>query len=214
MTLERDRVFTEVRRDILSCDLRPGETLSEAELARRYGVSKTPVRDAMQRLEQEGLVEIEPRKGHRVRPISMQEAGDLIEVRAILESAAVAKVAREAEDDELVALDAFRTADIGDVAAFADYNRQFHIHLADLSRNQRLAEEIRRMMEFYDRLVLVSLASLSRGEGLEAPLSDHHALIDALQARNGRLAQRLMRLHISRSRSAVMKGLGRQPVVA
>lgn len=214
MALERDRVLNEVRRDILSCDLRPGETLSEAELARRYGVSKTPVRDAMQRLEQEGLVEIEPRRGHRVRPISMQEAGDLIEVRAILESAAVAKVARVATDAQLAELDAFRGPDTGSVVAFADYNRQFHIVLAELSQNHRLAEEIKRMMEFYDRLVLVSLTSLSRGDGLQAPLADHLTIIDALQARNGRLATRLMRQHIARSRSEVMKGLGRQPVVA
>lgn len=203
-----------MRRDILSCDLRPGELVSEAELARRYGVSKTPVRDALQRLEQEGLVEIEPRRGHRVRPISMQEAGDLIELRAILESAAVAKVARVASDAQLGDLDVFRVTDTSSVVAFADYNCQFHIVLAELSQNHRLAKDIRRMMEFYDRLALVSLNSLSRGVGLQAPLADHLTIIDALQMRNGRLATRLMRQHIARSRSEVMKGLGQQPVVA
>lgn len=212
--MERERIFNLIRQDILSCDIRPGEELREAELARRYGVSKTPVRDAMQRLEFEGLIEIEPRRGHRVRPISVQEAEDLVEVRSILESAAVAKIAKTATDEELAGLDAFRNPGTDDIDAFAAYNRQFHSHLADLSRNRRMAEEIRRMMEFYDRLALVSLTSLSRTVGLEVPLADHCAIIDALQRRNGRLAARLIRQHIARSRSEIMKGLGRQPVVA
>jgi DNA-binding GntR family transcriptional regulator len=211
--MERERIFGLIRRDILACDLMPGSELREAELARRYGVSKTPVRDAMQRLESEGLIETEPRRGHRVRPISMQDAEDLIEVRSILESAAVAKVAKVASDTELRGLDALRRPEADGVDAFAEYNRRFHVSLADLSRNRRLAEEIKRMMEFYDRLALVSLASLSRTVGLEVPLADHCAIIDALQARNGRLAARLVRQHVARSRTAIMKGLGRQPIV-
>ena len=211
--MERERIFSLIRENILACELMPGAELREAELARRYGVSKTPVRDAMQRLEYEGLIEIEPRRGHRVRPISMRDAEDLIEVRSILESAAVTKAAKVACDAELQSLDTFRRPNAGGVDAFAEYNRKFHIALAELSRNRRLAEEITRMMEFYDRLALVSLASLSKSVGLEMPLADHCAIIDSLQARNGRLAARQMRQHVARSRSAIMKGLGRLPVV-
>ena len=211
--MERERIFGLIRRDILACDLMPGSELREAELARRYGVSKTPVRDAMQRLESEGLIQTEPRRGHRVRPISMQDAEDLIEVRSILESAAVAKVATVASEEELKGLDALRRPEADGVDAFAEYNRRFHVCLADLSRNRRLAEETKRMMEFYDRLALVSLASLSRTVGLEGPLADHCAIIDALQARNGRLAARLVRQHVARSRAAILKGLGCQPIV-
>ena len=82
--LERDRIFQLIRQDILTCTLSPGEELREAELARRYQVSKTPVRDALQKLELEGLIEIEPRRGHRVRPISMSDAEDILELREIL----------------------------------------------------------------------------------------------------------------------------------
>lgn len=213
MILERDRVFQLVRQDILSCELKPGEELREADLAQRYGVSKTPVRDAMQKLEFEGLVEIEPRRGHRVRPVSMRDAEDILDLRAVLECAVVTKIARVADAAELSALDSLRTYDGSGIRAFADYNRRFHATLARMSGNRRLAEETVRVMEFYDRLAIVSLTLLSREGSLDAPLADHNEIIDALQARNGRLAARLVRDHVDRSRVQIMRGLTRKPVV-
>mgnify|MGYP001064708315 CR=1 FL=1 len=90
--------------------------------------------------------------------------------------------------------------------AFADYNRRFHATLAQMSGNRRLAEETVRVMEFYDRLAIVSLTLLSREGGFDTPLADHNAIIDALQARNGRLAARLVRDHVERSRPARVRG--------
>jgi GntR family transcriptional regulator, rspAB operon transcriptional repressor len=214
MILERDRVFQQVRTDILNCELKPGEELREADLAKRYGVSKTPIRDAMQKLEHEGLVDIEPRRGHRVRPISMRDAEDILELRAILESAVVGKVARTASAEDLASLDQLRSADVGSVDSFAEYNRLFHTTLAAMSGNRRLAEETVRVMEFYDRLAIVSLTLYAREGGFDGPLADHNSIIDALQARNGRLAGRLVREHVERSRGQIMRGLIRQPVIA
>lgn len=213
MILERDRVFHLVRQDILSCELKPGEELREADLALRYGVSKTPVRDAMQKLEFEGLVEIEPRRGHRVRPVSMRDAEDILDLRAVLECAVVTKIARAADAAELAALDALRSCEGTGIRAFADYNRRFHATLARMSGNRRLAEETVRVMEFYDRLAIVSLTLLSREGSFDTPLADHNAIIDALQSRNGRLAARLVRDHVERSRVQIMRGLTRKPVV-
>lgn len=214
MILERDRVFQLVRQDILNCELKPGEELREADLAKRYGVSKTPVRDAMQKLEFEGLVDIEPRRGHRVRPISMRDAEDILDLRAILESAVVTKIARTAAAEELARLDLLRQGNTNSVQEFAEYNRGFHASLAAMSGNRRLAEETVRVMEFYDRLAIVSLTIYSREGGFDGPLADHNSIIDALQARNGRLAGRLVREHVERSRGQIMRGLIRQPVIA
>lgn len=213
MILERERIFQQVRLDILNCTLKPGEELREADLAKRYGVSKTPIRDAMQKLEFEGLVEIEPRRGHRVRPISMRYAEDILELRAILESAVVGKIARTARNEDLASLDLLRQGDITSIHAFAEYNRRFHASLAAMSGNRRLAEETVRVMEFYDRLAIVSLTLYSRDGGFDGPLADHNSIIDALQARNGRLAGRLAREHVERSRAQIMRGLFRQPVI-
>jgi DNA-binding GntR family transcriptional regulator len=211
--LARNKVFELVRSEILSCSLMPGVELRESELAKRFGVSKSPVRDAMQKLEFEGLVEIEPRRGHRVRQISVRDAEDLLELRVVLETATVRKIASESTDEQLASLDQFRTADMSSIKAFASYNQQFHHALSILSDNRRMAEEMRRVMEFYDRLCVISLSTLHE-KGFEEPLADHNAIIDALQARNGTLAARVLRKHITRSRGQIMRGLESRPIVA
>lgn len=139
----------------------PGAELRESDLAKRYGVSKSPVRDAMQRLEQEGLIEIAGRRGHRVKPVSLTDAEDLLELRAILETGTVRRIIATAPDAALRGLDQFRTADQGSAQAFSDYNRRFHLSLAELSDNSRLADETRRLLDFCARLCLVSLGPIS-----------------------------------------------------
>lgn len=212
VTLVRNTVFDRVRGEILTCALQPGEELREQELARRYGVSKSPVRDALQKLEFEGLVEIEPRRGHRVKPISVSDTEDILDLRVLLESGIVRRTAERASDEALATLDAFREADTNSVPAFAAYNREFHTCLSRLSGNRRLADEMRRVMEFYDRLCVVSLRN-QRSKDCSEPLADHVAIIEALQARNGAAAARLMARHVGRSRAALLRGLGQRPIV-
>ena len=213
--LMRHRVFEELRADIMSCALQPGEEVRESELAERYGVSKSPIRDALQKLELEGLVEIVARRGHRVSQISIADARDILDLRIILEAAAVRRIASDATDAELAALDGFRRANTQSLKEFAGYNRAFHHHLSDLSGNRRLADTMKRLMENYDRLCVVSLsARRTETEAMKVALADHNRLIDALQARNGAAAARLSSKHVDRSRSHVLEGLNRRPVVA
>lgn len=214
MNLIRHKVLDMIRQDILSCDFQPGEELRESELADRYAVSKSPVRDALQRLQFEGLVETEPRRGHRVTPISVSDARDILEMRETLEVAAARKMVREASDRDLAALDVYREADVSDIRAFAAYNRGFHIGLAQASGNRRLADEMRRLLDAYERLCLVSLERLRAVSGdMGAALADHCALIDALQARDATKAARISQRHVRSSRTQIMKGLENRPIV-
>jgi DNA-binding GntR family transcriptional regulator len=213
MSLVRNKVFEMVRGEILTCRLMPGEELRESELAKRYGVSKSPVRDAMQKLEFEGLVEIEPRRGHRVKPISMADAEDILDLRDILETGIVRRIVEKASDDDLRALDGFRTADLTSIPAFTAYNRAFHTHLSNLSGNRRLAEETQRVMEMYERLCVVSLSTMRGADGFAGPLADHIAIIDALQDRDATRAVKLVSGHVRKSRGSIMRGLERRPVV-
>ncbi|MCS0496280.1 GntR family transcriptional regulator [Ancylobacter sp. MQZ15Z-1] len=214
MNLVRNRVYEMVRRDILSCAIVPGSELREADLAERFGVSKSPVRDAMQKLEHEGLVEIEPRRGHRVRPVSVSDAADLLELRLILEAAGVRKAASVASDAELKDLDAFRNADTASIPLFTEYNRRFHCHLASLSRNKRLCEEIGRMMDLYERLCMLGLTVVRTHNQHVGPLHEHNDIIDALQARNGNAAARMLRRHIGQSQEQILRALESRPIVA
>jgi len=212
--LMRHRIFDELREDIMTCDLSPGEEVRESELALKYGVSKSPIRDALQKLEFEGLVEIAPRQGHRVLPISIKDAEDILELREILEVAAVHRIATEASDDDLDALNAFRTANLTSLREFARYNRDFHHRISHLANNQRLSGTMRRLMDNYERLCIVSLsARRAEGEAMAAALHDHIAIIDALQARDGRKAGRLSGAHIRKSHTQIMRGLENRPIV-
>ncbi|KAA0969569.1 GntR family transcriptional regulator [Aureimonas fodinaquatilis] len=215
MSLIRNKVFEQVRGEILSCSLMPGMELREANLAKRFGVSKSPIRDALQKLEFEGLVEIEPRRGHRVRPISLKDAQDILELRAILDAGAVRLIVEVCTDEELKELDRFREMkSCCSKADFAAYNREFHTYLAKLSKNNRLAEECQRVMEFYDRICIVSLTALTNGVTFGEPLADHCDIIDALQARNASKAARLARKHVEKSRGQVMRALESRAIIA
>lgn len=214
MKLVRNRVYEMVRRDILSCAIVPGAELREADLAERFGVSKSPVRDAMQKLELEGLVDIEARRGHRVRPVSVSDAADLLELRLIIETAAIRKAAAVATDAELAALDGFRDADTGSIPVFTEYNRRFHCHLAALSRNKRLTEEVGRMMDLYERLCMLGLSVVGDHDRNVGPLHEHNEIIDALQARNGNAAARMLRRHIAQSQGQILRALESRPIVA
>jgi len=214
VNLIRHKVLDLIRQDILSCDLRPGEELREADLADRYAVSKSPVREALQHLRIEGLVETEPRRGHRVTPISVSDARDILEMRETLETAATKRTVREASDADLAGLEVYRSVDLGDLRTFARYNRRFHVALAEISGNRRLAEEMRRLLDAYERLCLVSLERLRADQGdASQALADHCDLIDALQARDAVRAVRISQRHVRRSRSQIMKGLGNRPIV-
>ena len=213
MNLVRNMVFESVRNDILSCRIMPGEELREMDLARRYGVSKSPIRDAMQKLEFEGLIEIEPRRGHRVKPISISDAEDMLELRIILEIGALKGIVQRASDADLAALDAFRDPTDHSIEAFTAYNRRFHRHLARLSGNRRLAEETSRVMEMYDRLCVISLSTQRGKDGFSGPVSDHNAMIAALQARDSAGAARVATKHVNRSRKAIMRGLATSQMI-
>lgn len=212
VNLARNRVFQEMRRDILSCRLAPGMELREQDLAQRFGTSKSPVRDAMQKLEREGLVEIAPRQGHRVAPVSMADASDLIDLRQVLEAAAIRLAAERASTAELDALDRFRSGDTSSMRGFADYNRAFHSELARLSGNARIASELARLMEGYERMCVLSLSNPAGADWWVRPLADHCEIIDALQARDATQAQLWSRRHAARSEAAILRGLRRRSV--
>ena len=214
MNLIRNRVFEQIRSDIVTCRFQPGEELREADLADRYNVSKSPVRDALQRLQFEALVETLPRQGHRVMPISVSDAKDILEMREALEAAALRKIVKSGTDEDLASLDAFRTVDLDCMEAFTKYNRRFHVTLAELSGNRRLAAETRRLLDSYERLCLVSLERLKTDQGnTSKALADHCQLIDALQARDARRAVQTSQRHVRQSRGLIIKGLANRPIV-
>jgi len=217
--LMRSDIYGVIRREILSCAIPPGAEIRDADIAERFSVSRSPVRDALLRLEAEGLVVISPRKGYRASPISIADARDLFEFRAVLEAACAANVAAEASDEAMRTLDRFRSmrdyaeGEAHAAPSFVRYNREFHLAIAQLCANQRIRLSTIDLIEQFDRLVTVSICSNQAGSQRDALIAEHCEIIDALQARDGRRAGRILARHAGRARKRVMAALSRSPIV-
>jgi DNA-binding GntR family transcriptional regulator len=209
--LLRDNVYENLRSDILTCRLAPGDDMREQELAERYAVSRQPVREALLRLAREHLVTVQPRQGYRVNPISLSDARDLLRFRFALEPACVAEAIENASDTTLKALDEYRRF-AGDHEAFIAYNRAFHSALAHASGNRRMAASLCDLIGQADRLVRVSVANVKHHD--PAPLvAEHIALIEAMQQRDGRTAARIIKAHITQTEKRVLPALKRNAVI-
>lgn len=209
--LLRENVYDQLRADILTCRLAPGDDMREQELAERYTVSRQPVREALLRLEREHLVTVNPRQGYRVNPISLGDARDLLRFRLAIEPACVAEAIEHASQDVLSALDEFRSF-AGSREDFIAYNRNFHTALAHASGNRRMAAAACDLIEQADRLVRVSLANV-KGHDPAQLVAEHGDVIDAMQRRDRRGAVRVIRAHIQKTEKRVLPALARNAVI-
>jgi DNA-binding GntR family transcriptional regulator len=200
--LLRDNVYDALRHAILTCELRPGQDLREQDLAERFEVSRSPVRDALLRLETERLVTVLPRQGYRVNPVSLTDAQDIFGLRLVIEPACAAAAAHAADTS---ALNTYRTQ-TGD---FVAYNRAFHAELAHLSGNARMEAVSRDLVEQSDRLVRVSLSRIAPAEHGQL-IAEHVAIIEAIQSGNADHAADLVRSHVEQAQVRVLAGLQNQ----
>lgn len=213
--LVRIDVYERIRGEILSCALRPGTQLQEKDLAEKYGVSKSPIRDALLRLQEQHLIEVLPRKGYRVTPISMTAISEMYEMRSILECSCVRRLIDHATDAELAALDALAAApqDSG-VAAWIQYNRNFHLALARASGNSRLTRATTDVIEQFDRLIYMNMSNVLREAGnLQQFVDEHTAIVAAIRRRDKRAAVTLTREHVESSQALLLEQIGALAVV-
>ena len=207
--LWRERIYEQLRADILNCLLPPGGEIREGELALRFGVSTSPVRDALMHLQREGLVITLPRQGYRVASVSLADVDDMFHLRAALERACMERIVRHATDEQLKTLDRFRRFDAAEWAGgFIEYNRAFHRSLAETAGNARMRDHLTDLIDQMERAVRVSVASIKQGDP-QLVVREHGAMIDALQARDARRAERLAERHIATAGKRVQQALAR-----
>ncbi len=204
-----EQACTALKRDIVTTALAPGLALSEAGLADRYGFGKAPIRAALARLAEEGLVRSAARRGWQVTPVTLRDVREVFELRLVLEPAAAAMAAGRVDEARLRALDQVMIAsyDPGDHAstlAFLEANRAFHCEIADLSGNQRLARQIARLLDEMTRMLLLGLGGRDRtGEMAH----EHRELIDALVSGDANAAASVTHAQIEESRKMVLAAL-------
>ena len=204
-----DRVYDLLRSDILSCVLEPGRDLSEAELADRFAVSKTPVREALAKLRSEGFVRTFPRRGYQVVPITLGDLDDLFAVRAILEAGAAELACRRIGKTELDALQrlaqiAYEREKKPSLKLFVQANRDFHTAIARASGSARLAALLERSLDELERFFF--LGARLRDIGAETR-DDHLAIVDILRGGDPAAAREIMLRHNEVTRRGLFESL-------
>ena len=193
-----DRVYFYIKDLILSGELKGGERIPEEKVATRFGLSRTPIREALRRLEEYGLVRIKPRSYAEVVTLSPEEAPDVAELRAAIEGLAVERVAQRADKADLAELRRLNDActeavNAGDIAAIFEHDSDFHLEIARLSGNRHLYE----LFEKLDAKVqLLRLVLHLPPKELAAFVAQHVTIIDAIAAGDATRARRIMEGHI------------------
>lgn len=193
------QVFDRLREMILSLELAPGTVLSRAELALRFGISQTPVRDALMRLGEEGLVDIFPQHATVVSQISLGSAGQAHFLRLAIELEVVRSLAVDGDAALVTRLRAQISSQremqrSGNFAGFSAFDQAFHRQMSEAAGVAQLWDMVRRHSGHLDRLRRLHLPSQGKAQAIVA---DHSELVDAIESRDAEAAQRVLRRHLS-----------------
>lgn len=178
-----EQAYRAIKRRIICLDMAPGMPFTEAQLAVDLDLSKTPVREALSWLQRDGLVHVEARSRYTVAPITLKDVRDLFSLRVLLEGEAVAQAAGQMPDaaqiDELDHLcrATYDPYDHDSITDFLEVNTRFHVTVARLGGNKRLAAALERELRQMERLFHLSLAAIVRNEDNER---SHTELIGAI----------------------------------
>lgn len=193
----RERAYQAVRTGILTGTFAPGQFIEEALACELAGVSRSPVREALNRLAAEGFLELHPRRGALVRALSATEVRDLFEVRLMVESHAVSRICRDgrAIPEEMAAICTRHEAvSASDLLACTELNRQFHQALVAAAGNIVLLQVFNSLEANLTRIAMLSLQSgLGKTETIER---EHRALIDALMRHDETAALGVLERHL------------------
>jgi DNA-binding GntR family transcriptional regulator len=203
-----ERVYTALKRDIITGALRPGQAVTEKDLAGQYSASRTPVREVAVRLQEEGLVRIVPNRGYFVTQLSVQEMNDVYEYRAAVESAcAELACGVNAPAKLLAAVEAavkFRRPD-GSYADFIAADTAFHVGIARLTQNALMVRAVSQMRTQMERIMFAAAESVDPTYYGEMPVREHGAILQAIRRNDPRQAGRLMREHILGGKNKVLE---------
>ncbi len=201
-----DRIYSALKHRILTCTLQPGQRLMEKDLAQELGVSRTPLREALNRLALEQLVLLTHYRGYAVTPVLVDDIRKLSELRMIVESAGAvlaAERATEAEIEELRNLAALRYVP-GDRNTYEQYlrdNSAFHQALVKCTKNERLESVVVSVLDQIQRPLYLGLDT---GLDAEAATAEHYDLVDAVAAHDGPRARQVMADQIKRAEMRIL----------
>lgn len=208
-----DSVHDALRDRIIFSEIPAGEILAEGRLAEEHGVSKTPVREALALLSQQGLIEVLPRVGYRVTDISVQDVHDVFRLRSLLESDAAALAAKRAPQVDVLAFREWTSGELDRLdqeqhmsqKTYTQFHDAFHLGVTILAESTRLTRFVGSLLSDSTRIrVRDPLMSV---EGFEEDRELTAQLTDALLSRDETLAAKLMREHLEQSKDRILTRL-------
>lgn len=205
----RDVVFNTLRQAILTGELKPGERLMEIHLANKLGVSRTPIREAIRKLELEGLVTMIPRKGAEVAQITEKSMSDVLEVRramdALCTELACSRISQKEVDVLGAACDNFAAAaKTKDIRKCAQADVEFHDIIVRATGNMRLVQLINNLSEQMYRYRFEYLKDVSRYDNL---IEEHRVIYESIKRRDQEAARAAAELHIDNQARAIIRQL-------
>jgi len=191
-----------LRQRIFKRELEPGSWIDEMKLAEEYGISRTPLREALKVLAAEGLVTMKLRRGAYVTEVSERDLSEVFHLLSLLESDAAAVVAEQASDEQIADLQALHKqleAATGNRDKFFAINERFHMRLLEIAGNRwrdQMVADLRKVMKLYRH------HSLFKQGRLEASLKEHRRIMSALKARDAVKVRELMQQHLASGKEA------------
>jgi DNA-binding GntR family transcriptional regulator len=202
-----EQVYAELKSQMNDFRLVPGDRFSEAEIGARLGVSRTPVREALFRLRNEGLLDVESKSGWFVRPIDFGKLEQLYDLRVILECASVARLCTRGEPSP--SLDALKVVwlvpqgeRLADGREVGRLDEEFHATLVRAAGNEEIA---RVHWDVTERIRIIRRLDFTRADRVDATYSEHAKILRAVIQRKADQAQLLLRTHIEQSKAEVRK---------
>jgi DNA-binding GntR family transcriptional regulator len=208
----RELVLDAIRSAIKSGILQPRERLMEIQMAEELGVSRTPIREALRKLELEGFIVMVPRKGAYVADLSFKDIADVFEIRAALEGLAAGLAAERITEEELEAMERLlvekrEAITNNDISKLVEVDTRFHELLYQASRNERLSSIISNLREQIQRFRLTSLSFPGR---MKDSLSEHKKIVEAIQSRDSQIARFVAQEHIENAEHVLIECLKKE----
>lgn len=202
-----ERIYGWLKDDIFEFRLMPGDRFSEGEIAERMVASRTPVRQALHRLQREGFLDVHFRSGWQVRPLDFAQFDELYELRIVLELEAIRRLCQRPTDEHPPALQALartwmvqKEDQLQDGAAVSRLDEAFHCQLLEAAGNREMA---RVHLEVSEKIRILRRLDFTQAQRIELTYAEHQQILDAILTRRSEEAQQLLKGHIEVSKAEV-----------
>lgn len=213
---QSDLAYERIKDSIIICELAPGEEVSEAQLSSRFGLGKAPIRNALARLAQEGLVRAFPRSGYVITPLTISDIKDVFELRILLEKTAARMAVGRVDAESIRHLDeicsiGYKPDDKESQKTFLRANHEIHMTIARASGNERLTRIIEHLLDEMTRMLYLGMSLSDKSDEWK---HGHEDVLSALVRGDADEAERITGLHLESGKELVLRAVMGSPDLA